>query len=78
MATKTRKTSNSADGDSAEALYNRGEDQPHATLFEEMSIDEVRRLLRDNGLSHLIDNCVDDSEISHTRPRTTNSRTEFN
>ncbi|MGZ4934354.1 MAG: hypothetical protein ACXV49_07635 [Halobacteriota archaeon] len=56
MATKTRKTSNSADDDSAEALYNRGEDQPHATLFEEMSIDEVRELLRNTDWSTVADN----------------------
>ncbi len=45
----------------------------YAGRIEEMSIDEVRRLLHDSGMDHLIDNYVDASERPYTR-----SRTEFN
>ncbi|MGZ7199779.1 MAG: hypothetical protein ACXVIG_07385 [Halobacteriota archaeon] len=73
MTIKPRRTSRSTDGNFAEALCNEGEVQVDETKFEEMSVDEVRRLLRDNGLNYLIDECVDDPEPPYTQPRT-----EFN
>ncbi|MGZ4880853.1 MAG: hypothetical protein ACXV5H_05465 [Halobacteriota archaeon] len=73
MTTKAPKTSKSTYGDFAEVLYNEDEVQSYAGRIEEMSIDQVRRLLRDSGMGHLIDNCVDDPERPYTR-----SRTEFN
>ncbi len=71
MASKTRKTSNSAEGESTEALYNDGDDQVDEDFsrIEEMSIEEVRALLENTDWSSF--------KGRDGRPRT-NSVLDFN